>query len=121
MTIKQELDKLKMNDTYSLLLFILYRIRGLKEYSTLSELVYVLDRDNLLNLCEYFGGLTIKIPTIDELDSIVDSLLLYQYVNIDGIPYEEAINRIGFDSSRLRQVKRDYKKICEILTETLVG
>jgi hypothetical protein len=47
------------------------------DYMVLSELVYVLDKDNLLKLCEYFGGSTIKIPTIKELESIVYSLLLY--------------------------------------------
>lgn len=29
---------------------------GTNEYSSLSELAYILDKDNLLNLCEFFGG-----------------------------------------------------------------
>lgn len=116
-TIRKELDNLKMTDTFSLILFVLYKIRDVEEYSTISELAYILDKDALLNLCEYFGGLTIKIPTIEELNSIVNSLLLYQYINIDGYSYEEAINKIGFDSFQLRQVKKDYNKICSILSE----
>lgn len=119
MTIKNELKNLKMNDTYSLLLFVLYKIRDIKEYSTLSELVYVLDKENLLNLCEYFGGLTIRIPTIDELDLMVDCLILYQHVNIDGMEYEEAVKKIGFDSSQVRRVKRYYNQVTEILSKYL--
>lgn len=115
--IKKELDNLKMSDTFSLILFALYKIRDINEYSTISELAYILDKDSLLNLCEYFGGLTIKIPTIDELESIVNSLLIYQYVNIDGYSYDEAISEIGFDSSQLRKVKKDYNKVCSILSE----
>ncbi len=115
--IKKELDNLKMSDTFSLILFALYKIRDINEYSTISELAYILDKDSLLNLCEYFGGLTIKIPTIDELESIVNSLLIYQYVNIDGYTYDEAISEIGFDSSQLRKVKKDYNKVCSILSE----
>ena len=65
MTIKEELNQLKETDVYSMLLFVLYKMRGIEEYSILSELAYILDKKNLLNLCEYFGGLTIKIPTID--------------------------------------------------------
>ncbi len=114
-TIRKELDNLKMTDTFSLILFVLYKIRDVDEYSTLSELAYILDKDTLLNLCEYFGGLTIKIPTIEEIDSIVNSLLLYQYINIDGYSYKEAINKIGFDSFQLRKIKKDYNNICSIL------
>ena len=83
-TIRKELDNLKMTDTFSLILFVLYKIRDVEEYSTISELAYILDKDALLDLCEYFGGMSIKIPSIDELESIINSLLLYQYINIDG-------------------------------------
>lgn len=116
-TIRKELDNLKMTDTISLILFVLYKIRDVEEYSTISELAYILDKDALLDLCEYFGGMSIKIPSIDELESIINSLLLYQYINIDGYSYDEAINKIGFDSFQLRQIKKDYNKICSILSE----
>lgn len=114
-TIKNELSKLKTTDIFSLLLFILYKIRDVEEYSTISELAYVLDKENLLNLCEYFGGITLTIPTIDELESILNSLLIYQYVNIDGYSYNEAIKKIGFDSHQLRKIKKDYNKIVTVL------
>lgn len=58
------------------------------EYSSIAELVYILDKDNMLNLCEYFGGQTIKIPTIKELESLVYSLLLFQYTKIDNMDYD---------------------------------
>ena len=115
MTIKEELNNLKTTDLFSLLLFVLYKIRDIEEYSTISELAYILDKESLLQLCEYFGGLTIRVPTIDELESIINSLLVYQYVNIDNYSYEDAIKKIGFTSSQLRQVKKDYNKIVEIL------
>ncbi len=114
-SLRKDLDNLKMTDTFSLILFVLYKLRDVDEYSAISELAYVLDKDSLLGLCEYFGGLTIRIPTIDELESIVNSLLLYQYINIDGISYNEAINKIGFDSHQLRKIKKDYNKVCSIL------
>ena len=114
-TLRKELDNLKMTDTFSLILFVLYKIRDVDEYSTLSELAYILDKDTLLNLCEYFGGLTIRIPTIEEIDSIINSLLLYQYINIDGYSYNEAIEKIGFDSFQLRKIKKDYNNICSTL------
>ena len=80
MSIKQELEKLKAPDLWSLMLFVLYKVRDIPEYSSLSELAYVLDEKNMLRLCEYFGGTTITIPTIDEMEKMIYGLLLYYYV-----------------------------------------
>lgn len=115
MKASKELAKLNETDTYSLILFALFKLRDIPEYAALSELVYVLDRENVLKLCEYFGGLTLKIPTIQELESIIYSLILYQYINIDGMKYNEAIKIIGHKSHELRKVKADYEKISKIL------
>lgn len=98
-----------------MILFALYKLIDIPEYSALSELAYVLDRKNLLNLCEYFGGITIRIPTVDELTELTDVLLLYQYVKIDKRDYDEAVNEIGYKSSSLRTLKKNYNKICDIL------
>ena len=73
-----ELRKLKTKDVYSLILFILYKLKEDPKYSTLSELAYILDKDSLLNLCQYYGGLTITIPTIAEIDRVVNSIDLRQ-------------------------------------------
>ena len=40
---------------------------------------------------------------------------MYQYINLDGIPYSEAVKKIGFESHQLRKIKKDYNKICTIL------
>ena len=120
-TLKEDLNNLKMSDTFSLLFFVLYKLKDVKEYSTLSELAYILDKDSLLSLCEYFGGMTIRIPTVDEIESVINSLLLYQYIDIDGYSYDEAIKKIGFESYQLRQAKKDYTKIKQVLTGYSLG
>lgn len=115
MNINKELNNLKSTNIYSLMLFAMYKLINIPEYSTLSELVYILNKDDFLNLCEYFGGTTIKIPTIHELKSLTYALLLYQYVNIDNIEYNEALKLIGHDSNELREVKTNYANLCEVL------
>jgi len=115
MNTKQELSRLTDTDIYSLTLFALYKIKDIPEYSTLSELAYILDKDNLLKICEYFGGKTIQIPTIDELELIIYSLLLYQYVNIKNVSFEEALPMINCKEIDLRIIKTNYNKLCEIL------
>ena len=115
MSTRSELNNLKSQDVYTLMLFALYKIKDVPEYSSISELAYVLDKDNLLALCEYFGGTTIKIPTIDELEQLIYSLMLYQYVDIDKMNYDDAVKLIGHKSSELRQVKSIYNQIKNIL------
>lgn len=113
--IKQNLDLLKSTDVYSLLMFALYKLIDIPEYSSLSELVYILDKNNFLKLCEYFGGTTIKIPTTQELQQLMCALLLYQYVDIDHMDYDKALVLIGNESKDLRQIKINYVKLKEVL------
>lgn len=117
----KRVDCLKDVDVYSLAMFALYKLTDIPEYSIVGELPYILDKTNLLNLCNYFGGRTIKIPTLDELYSIIYIILLYQYVKIDGKDYDDAIKLIGFKSSELRKVKSAYIKISEVLDKYNFG
>lgn len=113
--IKSSLLRLKERDLYSLSLFCLYKLINVKEYSSLSELAYVLDKNSLLKLCEYFGGQTITIPTINELEDLVYALLLYQWVKIEGKEYRNAIESIAPSVHDLRNVKAIYYKLLEVL------
>ena len=70
--------------------FALYKIKNIPEYSTLSELAFILNKDSFLNIVDYLGGLTIRIPTSKELLVIVNALLLYQYHNIENIDFDKA-------------------------------
>ena len=119
--VNQEILSVKELDIYSLILFALFRLRDIPDYLVLSELVYILDKDSLLKLCEYFGGTTIHIPTIDELESILYSLLLYQYVDIEHMDYDKAIDLLGQKSSKLRKIKSDYVKLQSVLSNYSFG
>lgn len=115
--IKNDLSFLNSTDIYSLSMFTLYKLSQVPEYSAISELPYILDKDNMLKLCKYFGGRTIRIPTIEELYSLMNILLLYQYTNIEGKTYDEATALIGYETKDLRKVKTTYKKLCDILNK----
>lgn len=115
MRIKEDLTRLNEVDTYSLILFVLYKLKDIPEYSAISELAFVLDKTNLLRLCEYFGGLTLRIPTVDELEEIVQSLLLYQYVDIDNMSFDDALKLLGDKSADIRIIRKNYNKIKQLL------
>lgn len=116
MAIKNELEKLKNVDVWSLMLFVLYNFQKIPEYSTLSELAYILDEKNFLKLCEYFGGQTIRIPTIDELEETVYGMLLYQYVHIENIKFEDAVEMLRIDKLKEKAVRNCYKSVEYVLS-----
>jgi hypothetical protein len=98
-----------------MILFALFKMSDIPEYATLSELVYILDKDSLLNFLECFGGLTIKVPTIKELKQIINTLLLYQLVQIEKIPMKEALEQLSLKEFQNKDILDSYGKICGIL------
>ena len=114
--IVEALNSLNKTDVYSLMLFTLYKMQDLPEYSTLSELCYILDGDNLTKFLSYYGGLTIKIPTLKEMRLILQTLLLYQYVNLEEGDFDEALKVVADEFSE-DEIKKVYNKITEIVKE----
>lgn len=110
--IKQNLNNLKEIDLYSVALWSLYKLVPVPEYSSLAELSYVLDKENLLNLCEYYGGQTVKIPTLEELAQLMKALTAAHLTKTEGISYEEASSRLGVCGAQFRNT---YLKIKEVL------
>lgn len=110
-----DIEKLKTNDIYSLILFIIYQLKQDEKYSTLSELIYILDKNSLLKLCQFYGGQTITIPKLNELENIVYALIIYQYVNTEHISIEKCWQLIGNKKIDKKQINKLYLKITDIL------
>lgn len=111
---RQKLESLKSDDIYSMMLFALYKLKDNPKYSTLVALPYILNRDSLLNFLDCFGGLTITIPTREELNVVINALLLYQFVNLENIEFNEAFKLLDKEY-RTKEVKNCYYSIIEIL------
>ena len=110
------LEELDEKDIYSLLLFVLFKLKDDSKYSTLSELVYVLNKDSLFNLLSVFGGLTITIPKIKDLQLVVSGLLIYQLVNIEGKDLTTSIKDIKTGEYTEAEHRDVYLKICEVVS-----
>lgn len=113
--IREEIEKLNVKDIYSLILFALYKMKDIPEYSTLSELAYILDKNSLLNFLEYFGGMEIKVPTLREFKLVLNSLLLYEYVNLENIEFNKALKLLDKDEFQLREIREIYRSLSDIL------
>lgn len=120
--LKDELNKLTTNDTYSLILFIVYELRQIPEYSVLSDLIYVLDKDTLVDFINYFGGMTITIPTNEQLQLITKTLLVYQYVNLENYSILEALQKVAENDDELKQkILNIYNQVCEVIEKYHFG
>lgn len=117
MSIRTEVEKLKDDDLWSLLLFVLANIKEAPEYQGISELAFLLDRKSMFKLCEYYGGCTIKVPTIDELESLVYGLLMYEYIDIEKQSEEAALQLIRGNTTNITAVKQCYARMKSILSQ----
>lgn len=108
----EELDK---RDIYSLILFILYRLKEIPEYSTLSELVYILDNENFIKLINYYGGKTIRIPKVDELSTILDALLVYEREQNTGLPLSDICKDIGISKKEIPEILKILQLIPQLI------
>lgn len=112
------LSSLKKEDIYSLLLFALYKLKEDPQYTTLTELCYLLNSEDLFKFLRYYGGMTITIPSSKDLLLVLDALKLFQFANIDGHDFLQGItelcNQDNFDKEELKEA---YNKICEVTAD----
>lgn len=115
------LNRMKEPDIYSVLCGLLYELKDDPDYAILSELAYLLDNKSFINLIQYFGGQTVKIPTVDEVKECIQLLLLYQYVNIEKKPWKDALVMAGFSTSRGKYAHIHLDKLEKLLNNYNYG
>ena len=112
-----EIKELKKNDFYSILLFILFKLRDEPEYGALSRLAYILDRESLLKLCNFLGGMTVTIPTVEELELLCNGLLLYQKVDIEHNKIDDILDSFETDIFSKKELLSMYIKIRDVVDD----
>ena len=110
------INDLKEDDLISILLYAIYKMSNDGEYSTLSELIYVLDRNTLYKLCSIFGGVTLKIPTLTELKIFIGALVVYQSMVEEGTSFNTAFNKTNLDISYKKEVFNIYNILTDIIS-----
>ena len=115
--ITESIKKLSTRDIYSILLFVLFKTTELPEQSTLSELAYILDQQSLLKLCEYFGGTTITIPTIEDLEVLTYCLLVYNDVVVEKQDLNTVLSKLPVESNLVKKIRAKYLDMVKVLDE----
>lgn len=106
MNFNKDFHKLAEPDVYSTLCALLYALKDNPRYAVLSELVYLMDKKSFVKLIQYFGGLTIQIPKPEELQHVIKLLLLYQYKEIEGLDWDVAMQKAGYEKGESRSAQR---------------
>ena len=75
----RDVSKLKEDDVINILLYAIYKLTNDPEYSAISELAYVLDKDSLYKLCatfeEAYADADVNVRDKSEVVKIVDQLV----------------------------------------------
>ena len=110
-SINKVLSKFKEQDIYALLCGYLFELKNVPEYSIISELAYLLDRESFVNLIDYFEGQTFTVPTKKDFQNAIRTLLLLQYYEIEGKPWKDSLVKAGFDTSDGRAAQIQLNKL----------
>ena len=116
-TIKEDISKLRDEDFINKILYLIYKVSDDPRYSTVSELVYILGKDQLYRLCSVLGGCTIKIPTLKELKIFTGALYIYYTIHTTDTKFEVALERLNLDQASRKQLFSIYKEVESILDE----
>lgn len=111
------LEELNKRDIYSLILFTLYKMKDIPEYSTLSELIYVLDNDSFIRFLKYFEGSTITVPKIDDLKNILNALFFYERKLNSEMTDDEIFKELNINTSGKNKLYEIIDTIKNILSE----
>lgn len=94
--INRDLEFLRKDDTYFMVLTLLYAISDDPKYSTINELAYVLDHNSFIRFIKYYEGQTIAVPSYNEIKDALRMLLLFKFCKIDGMPWKDALIAAGY-------------------------
>lgn len=114
-SINKVLSKFKEQDIYALLCGYLFEFKNVPEFSIISELAYLLDKESFVNLIDYFEGQTFTVPTKKDFQNAIRTLLLLQYYEIEGKPWKDSLVEAGFDTSDGRAAQIQLKKLKQTL------
>lgn len=115
--IAEHLAILNKKDTWSLLLFALYKLRDDPDWLTLSELSYILESDDLVRFLSYFEGLTITIPKLRDLRLMLATFTVYRLTAFEGIDLDAAIKGLNSDEFSKDEIKQTYLKVLNVVRD----
>ena len=99
------------SDIYYMALALLHVLRDEGSYTDISRLALILDEENFDRLIDNCGGMTITIPTREEVDISLKSLIYYQLTSMHHLSNKEALEKSGLSIVDAAKVQAKSKRI----------
>lgn len=115
------LNRLNKEDALSISSSLLYSLKGYPQYSVVSELSYLLDYDSFIKMITYYGGMTIRIPSAEEVNDMLKVLLLYQYYEVENYSWDKSLRKIEASPEESRSYKNKLIQLKKVLKDQEVG
>ena len=116
-----DLNFLNPRDAYAVATALLYALRVQPQYSVISELPYLLDYDSFIKFIKYYGGQTIRVPTLEEMSEVFKLMLLYQYHEVDTLDWKTSLKKSGYRDEDSWSVKAKLQILKKILKDQDFG
>lgn len=113
----KSLEQLDKKDISSLILFTIFKMKDIPQYATLSELIYILDENSFSKFLNYFGGKTITVPTVEEFNTILSTLLVIERKENTNMTEEEIFADLGICKKEQEEVKKTLPVVLEVLRD----
>jgi len=110
------MTKMGYDSSFSLILFLLYKMQNNPQYATLSELPFIVSGDNLLQFLDYYGGKTISVPTKEEFLTVISALSILQRSHFQKVEYED-FAKLCENGEKQNEIYKCYCEICEIFSQ----
>ena len=110
-----DLSFLNKEQSYAFLMSAIYASTCDDNYMLMSDLVYALDSESFKNFITLFEGQTIKVPKIEEIQSMLTAMSILAYHDIDKVPMVDVLKSLG-----IQDVPLCYKKLKALLAKNKV-
>lgn len=94
---------------------VLSMLRDTPEFAATAHLTQVLDRENFNRLIDTMGGMRIAIPTRDEYNLALKSILFCYYHDVRGMDEEKAREMGNIDKSTWYSLAPYTEKVSRLL------
>lgn len=98
---------------YTLALGLLYVLKEEEPYRNLSRIAFVLDRKSFDSLIDNLGGMTVTLPTREEVNAMLKALIYYQIRYLENKSVSEACRLSGASIKDITQVDLHARQIKE--------
>lgn len=112
------------SDLYYMALTLLHILRNEDGYSDTARLALILDEDNFDRLIDNCGGMTITIPTREEVNRALKSLVYYQLTKLHRTPTREALKLSGVslaDAAKVQSMGRRINRFFKSINPKLIA